>query len=67
MYLYLHHFILGSNLKFKLTEFGTLEIVSTVETDKGEYEWSTKTEHRTSTSDDTGGLSGQHKSPGKGQ
>ena len=34
-------------MKFKLTEFGTLEIVSTVETDKGEYEWSTKTEHQT--------------------
>ncbi|KAK3710159.1 hypothetical protein QZH41_010559, partial [Actinostola sp. cb2023] len=31
----------GSNLKFKLSEFGTLEMVSTVETDKGEYEWTT--------------------------
>lgn len=36
----------GSNLKFKLTEFGTLEIVSTVETENGEYEWSTPTQHR---------------------
>jgi len=43
----------GSNLKFKLTEFGTLEIISTVETDKGEIQWSTPTEHRKSTSDDT--------------
>ena len=39
-------FILGSNLKFKMTEFGTLEIVSTVETENGEYEWSTPTQHR---------------------
>lgn len=43
----------GSNLKFKLTEFETLEIISTVETDKGEIQWSTPTEHRKSTSDDT--------------
>lgn len=43
----------GSNLKFKLTEFGTLEIISTVETDKGEIQWSTPTEHCKSTSDDT--------------
>ncbi|KAJ7374051.1 lethal(3)malignant brain tumor-like protein [Desmophyllum pertusum] len=43
----------GSNLKFKLTEFGTLEIISTVETDKGEIQWSTPTEHRKSTSDET--------------
>lgn len=35
----------GSNLKFKLTEFGTLEIISTVETEKGEITWSTPTEH----------------------
>lgn len=42
----------GSNLKFKLTEFGTLEIISTVETDKGEYEWSTPTQHRKSSTDD---------------
>ncbi|KAL9953264.1 hypothetical protein ACROYT_G040653 [Oculina patagonica] len=42
----------GSNLKFKLTEFGTLEIISTVETDKGEYEWSTPTQHRKTSSDD---------------
>lgn len=46
-------FSTGSNLKFKLTEFGTLEIISTVETDKGEIQWSTPTEHRKSTSDDT--------------
>lgn len=38
--------LLGSNLKFRMTEFGTLEILSTVETDKGEVEWSTSTEHR---------------------
>lgn len=31
----------GSNLKFKMTEFGTLEIVSTISTEKGESEWST--------------------------
>ena len=37
---------LGSNLKFKLTEFGTLEIVSTVETENGEHECSTPTQHR---------------------
>ncbi|XP_078362086.1 lethal(3)malignant brain tumor-like protein 4 [Oculina patagonica] len=43
----------GSNLKFKLTEFGTLEIISTVETDKGEIQWSTPTEHRKSTSEET--------------
>ena len=43
---------IGSNLKFKLTEFGTLEIISTVETDKGEYEWSTPTQHRKSSTDD---------------
>ncbi|KAM7433461.1 lethal(3)malignant brain tumor-like protein [Porites harrisoni] len=42
----------GSNLKFKMTEFGTLEIVSTVETENGEYEWSTPTQHR-KTSDTT--------------
>ncbi|XP_029187358.2 lethal(3)malignant brain tumor-like protein 3 isoform X1 [Acropora millepora] len=36
----------GSNLKFKLTEFGTLEIVSTVETENGECELSTPTQHR---------------------
>ncbi|XP_068682638.1 lethal(3)malignant brain tumor-like protein 4 isoform X1 [Montipora foliosa] len=36
----------GSNLKFKLTEFGTLEIVSTVETENGELECSTPTQHR---------------------
>ena len=36
-------------MKFKLTEFGTLEIISTVETDKGEYEWSTQTEQHTET------------------
>lgn len=34
---------IGSNLKFKMTEFGTLEIVSTVETEKGEVEMSTST------------------------
>ncbi|KAK3710166.1 hypothetical protein QZH41_010560 [Actinostola sp. cb2023] len=34
----------GSDLKFKMTEFGTLEILqSTVETDKGGCEWSTST------------------------
>ncbi|XP_031574253.1 lethal(3)malignant brain tumor-like protein 3 [Actinia tenebrosa] len=33
----------GSSLKFKMTEFGTLEIVSTVETEKGEVEMSTFT------------------------
>ena len=43
----------GSNLKFKLTEFGTLEIISTVETEKGEITWSTQTEHRKSTSEET--------------
>ena len=32
-------------MKFKLTEFGTLEIISTVETEKGEITWSTPTEH----------------------
>ena len=42
----------GSNLKFKMTEFGTLEIVSTVETAKGEYEWSTPTQHRKPSADD---------------
>ena len=42
----------GSNLKFKLTEFGTLEIISTVETDKGEIQWSTQTERRRSSSED---------------
>jgi len=26
-----------------MNEFGTLEMVSTVETEKGEYEWSTAT------------------------
>ena len=35
----------GSNLKFRMTEFGTLEILSTVETEKGEVEWSTATGH----------------------
>ena len=45
--------LIGSNLKFKLTEFGTLEIISTVETDKGEYEWSTPTQHRKTSTDDT--------------
>ena len=44
--------LIGSNLKFKLTEFGTLEIISTVETDKGEYEWSTPTQHRKTSNDD---------------
>lgn len=44
--------LIGSNLKFKLTEFGTLEIISTVETDKGEYEWSTPTQHRKTSTDD---------------
>ena len=44
--------MIGSNLKFKLTEFGTLEIISTVETDKGEYEWSTPTQHRKTSTDD---------------
>ncbi|KAJ7354960.1 lethal(3)malignant brain tumor-like protein [Desmophyllum pertusum] len=43
----------GSNLKFKLTEFGTLEIISTVETEKGEYEWSTPTQHRKTSPDDS--------------
>lgn len=43
---------LGSNLKFKLTEFGTLEIISTIETDKGEYEWSTPTQHRKTITDE---------------
>lgn len=43
----------GSNLKFKLTEFGTLEIISTVETEKGEITWSTPTEHRKSSSEET--------------
>ncbi|CAH3044292.1 unnamed protein product [Pocillopora meandrina] len=42
----------GSNLKFKLTEFGTLEIISTIETDKGEYEWSTPTQHRKTSTDE---------------
>lgn len=28
-----------------MTEFGTLEIISTVETEKGEITWSTPTEH----------------------
>lgn len=45
--------LIGSNLKFKRTEFGTLEIISTVETDKGEYEWSTPTQHRKTSTDDT--------------
>ena len=45
--------LIGSNLKFKLTEYGTLEIISTVETDKGEYEWSTPTQHRKPSTDDT--------------
>ena len=49
----LNFFLIGSNLKFKLTEFGTLEIISTVETEKGEITWSTPTEHRKSTSDET--------------
>nr|XP_058973219.1 lethal(3)malignant brain tumor-like protein 3 [Pocillopora verrucosa]XP_058973220.1 lethal(3)malignant brain tumor-like protein 3 [Pocillopora verrucosa]XP_058973221.1 lethal(3)malignant brain tumor-like protein 3 [Pocillopora verrucosa] len=43
----------GSNLKFKLTEFGTLEIISTVETEKGEIQWSTPTEHRKTGSEET--------------
>jgi len=30
-----------------------LEIISTVETEKGEITWSTPTEHRKSTSDET--------------
>ena len=34
----------GSNLKFRKTEYGTLEIVSMVETEQGEIEWSTATE-----------------------
>lgn len=49
----------GSNLKFKLTEFGTLEIVSTVETDKGEYEWSTPTQHRKTSETETSKKSGK--------
>ena len=53
MDLFFSSFVSGSNLKFKLTEFGTLEIISTVETDKGEIQWSTPTEHRKSTSEDT--------------
>ena len=56
MDLFLPFFVSGSNLKFKLTEFGTLEIISTVETDKGEIQWSTPTEHRKSTSDETNGM-----------
>lgn len=43
----------GSNLKFKLTEFGTLEIISTVETEKGEIQWSTPTELRKTGSEKT--------------
>lgn len=54
----------GSNLKFKLTEFGTLEIVSTVETENGEYEWSTPTQHR-KTSETESSKKGK-KSPSKG-
>ncbi|XP_067034654.1 lethal(3)malignant brain tumor-like protein 4 [Acropora muricata] len=47
----------GSNLKFKLTEFGTLEIISTVETEKGEITWSTPTEHGCkSANDDTNSI-----------
>lgn len=46
-------FSTGSNLKFKLTEFGTLEIISTVETEKGEIQWSTPTEHRKTGSEET--------------
>lgn len=52
-YIHLSHSFTGSNLKFKLTEFGTLEIISTVETEKGEITWSTQTEHRKSTSEET--------------
>ena len=49
--------LLGSNLKFKLTEFGTLEIISTVETEKGEITWSTPTEHGCkSANDDTNSI-----------
>ncbi|KAK2562372.1 Lethal(3)malignant brain tumor-like protein 1 [Acropora cervicornis] len=44
--------LVGSNLKFKLTEFGTLEIISTVETEKGEITWSTPTEHGCKSADD---------------
>lgn len=55
----------GSNLKFKLTEFGTLEIISTVETDKGEYEWSTPTQHRKTSSDDRDNNKKGKKSKGK--
>lgn len=53
LYIHLSHSFTGSNLKFKLTEFGTLEIISTVETEKGEITWSTQTEHRKSTSEET--------------
>lgn len=36
----------GSNLKFKMTEFGTLEIVSMVSTEKGQAEWTTSTDKK---------------------
>lgn len=59
--------LIGSNLKFKLTEFGTLEIISTVETDKGEYEWSTPTQHRKTSSDDRENNKKGKKSKGDGK
>lgn len=55
---------LGSNLKFKLTEFGTLEIVSTVETENGEYEWSTPTQHRKTSENENSKK--EKKSPSRG-
>ena len=58
-------FLIGSNLKFKLTEFGTLEIISTVETEKGEITWSTSTEHRKSTGDETNNVPKEGTAPTK--
>jgi len=55
---------LGSNLKFKLTEFGTLEIVSTVETENGECELSTPTQHRKTSENEADKKS--QKSPNRG-
>lgn len=44
--------ILGSNLKFRKTEYGTLEIVSMVDTEQGQIECSTGTEDKKPTGKD---------------
>eukprot|EP00058_Branchiostoma_floridae_P024154 XP_002609644.1 hypothetical protein BRAFLDRAFT_123562 [Branchiostoma floridae] len=48
----------GSNLKFKMNEFGTLEIISTVETEDGEQSvWSLGSEDSTTTSTSSSSVS----------